>query len=405
MWRINPKTAWVPASLAPIVVMGPLICGTLAALIEFPLGDDARAQTSSSTPNGAGNDALDLNDKQVAAIKIESLGTRSFAIESHAVGSVDFNEDLSVQVFPHYQGKIAAAFFSLGDEVKKGQPLYTIYSPDLIAAEGTLIEAAATLELTDAALARAKTLYDQHGIAQKELEQATSDQGNAEGALKAARNAVVAFGKSLAEADRIIATRKIDPLLVVPSPIDGRVTARNAQPGLFVQPGVSPAPYNIADLAVLWLQANVPENDSPKIHVGQAIKVYFKAFPGRIFQGKIVRIGTAVDPNVHTVLARSEISDPLHELRPGMIASFSVETAAPVASVAIPINGVVREGDGTLTAWVTTDRRHFVRRVIEIGLLQGGYRQISDGLKAGELAVTDGAILLDNMAAGVSAAD
>jgi cobalt-zinc-cadmium efflux system membrane fusion protein len=249
-------------------------------------------------------------------------------------------------------------------------------------------------------LARAKVLYEAHGIAQKDLEQAIADQQNAEGALKAARDGVLVFGKTLAETDRMVADRKIDPVLVVPSPITGRITARVAQPGLFVQPGVAPAPYNVADLSVMWLVANVAESDSPSLRVGQNIKVSVMAFPGRLFEGKIARIGTSVDPNVHTVIARAEIEDPKHELRPNMIARFRVEIAAPQRSVALPVNGVVREGDGTMTAWVTTDRHRFNRKILKVGLQQGGFRQVVEGLQPGELTVTDGAVLLSNMAAG-----
>jgi len=346
--------------------------------------------------------AVELNEKQAASIKVAPLGEAAFAIETQAFGSVDFNEDLSVQVFPHYPGRIIEAQIQLGDDVKKGQVLYTIHSPDLVQAEGTLIETAATAELTTKALARAKILLNTEGLAQKDYEQAISDQQTAEGAMKAARDAVMVFGKTPAEIDRIIAQRKVDPALVVVSPVNGRVTARNAQPGLFVQPGTAPAPYNIADLSTVWLVANVSESDSPALRVGQQVKASVTAYPGRVFEGKLARIGTSVDPNVHTVVARAELEDPKHELRPGMMATFRIAISSPQQSPALPVNGVVREGDGTMTAWVTTDSRHFQRRIIKVGVQQNGLRQVLDGLKTGERVVTDGAILLSNMAAGNS---
>lgn len=347
--------------------------------------------------------AVELSDKQVASIKTGKIGEASFAVESVAVGSVDFNEDLSVQVYPHYQGRIIEAYAKLGDDVKKGQILYTIDSPDLVQAEGALIEAAATYELTTKALERAKVLSNTEGLAQKDFEQAVSDQQNAEGALKAARDLVQIFGKTPAETDRIVASRKVDPVLVVPSPVNGRVTARNAQPGLFVQPGSGTAPYNVADLSTVWLVANVAESDSPRLKVGQEVKVSMMAYPGRLFEGRLARLGTAIDPNLHTLTARAEIEDPSHELRPGMIATFRVAVAPSQLSLALPVNGVVREGDGTMTAWVTGDNHHFQRRIIRTGIQQDGMRQVLEGLKPGEQVVTDGAILLSNMAAGSSA--
>jgi len=358
------------------------------------------AMTGAFAAETTGEASLELNDKQAAAIKVEKIGERNFVVEKEAVGAVDFNQDLAVQLFPPYAGKIIEAYAKLGDDVKKGQVLYSIHSPDLVQAEGTLIGAAATLQLTTHALERAKNLFETQGLAQKDYEQAVSDQQTAEGAFKAARDAVLIFGKNSAEADRVVAERKIDPALVVPSPVNGRVTQRNAQPGLFVQPGTAPAPYSIADLSVLWLTANVTESDSPHLKAGQNVAVSVMAYPGRRFTGKLARIGTSVDPSVHTVTAIAEIQDPAHELRPGMIASFRIETAAPQRSPAVPVNGVVREGDGTMTAWGTTDGRHFQRRIVTIGMQQDGFRQILAGVSAGESLVTDGAVLLSNKAAG-----
>jgi cobalt-zinc-cadmium efflux system membrane fusion protein len=93
---------------------------------------------------------------------------------------------------------------------------------------------------------------------------------------------------------------------------------------------------------------------------------------------------------------RSEIRDPQHELRSGMFANFVIGVAQPERSPAVPLAGVVREGDGTMTIWVTADRRHFVRRTVKIGEQSDGYRQILDGVRAGELVATEGALFLSN---------
>ena len=147
---------------------------------------------------------------------------------------------------------------------------YTIKSPDLIQAESALIGAAATFELTSKELARVKGLP---GISERELEQAISDQQTADGALKAARDAVRVFGKTDAEIDQMIASRKIDPALVVRSPISGQITSFNAPPGLLVQPGNGTAPYTVANVSVKWMLANVVESDIPLFHLGQPVQV------------------------------------------------------------------------------------------------------------------------------------
>jgi cobalt-zinc-cadmium efflux system membrane fusion protein len=365
------------------------------------LGQPARAnapQGPGSVSNAPQAEAtVDLSPGQLKAISIEPVGTYLFPVEKEAVGTISFVDDLSVQVFPPYQGKLIKTFVELGDEVQKGQPLYTIDSPDLIQAESTLIGAAGTFELTSKELARVKDLYGTNGVSERELEQATSDQQMAEGALKAARDAVRVFGKTEAEIEQIVATRKIDPALMVRSPLTGEVTSYNAPPGLLVQPGTAPAPFSVADTSLKWMLGNVTESDSPLCHVGQAVEANVMAYPGRVFRGKIAKIYATVDPNSHRVTIRSEIADPQHELRPGMLASFVIRVEDPAESVAIPMTGVVREGDGTMAAWVTTDRRRFLQRILKLGLQRDGRYQVLEGLQRGELVVADGAVFLSNM--------
>lgn len=352
---------------------------------------------ASETNHRPAEPVVELAASQLNALKIEVVTNYAFALEKAAVGNIDYDQDLSVQVFAPYQGKILTPLANLGDEVEKGQALYTIDSPDLIQAESSLISAAATFALTTKELARAKDLAGTNGVSEREFEQATSDQQAAEGALKAARDAVRLFGKTEAEIDQIASSRQIDPALVVRSPVRGRVTARNAQPGLLVQPGNVPAPYAVADLSTKWMVANVVESDSPAFHVGQPVQARVMAFGDRIFEGKISRMGTAVDPATHRVMVRCDIADPNDELRPGMLASFKIQVQAPVESPSIPVTGVVRNGDGSMAAWVTNDRKRFEQRLVTVGLQNEGRYQVLQGLKPGELAVSEGAIFLSNL--------
>jgi cobalt-zinc-cadmium efflux system membrane fusion protein len=354
----------------------------------------AGANSSASSNASQSGTTLDLSASQLNSIKIEPVGSYKFPVEQDAVGNIDFDEDLSVQVFPAYQGTILKTFGELGARVEKDQPLYTIKSPDLIQAESNLIGAAATLDLTNKELARVQGLG---GVSEREKEQAISDQQTAEGALKAARDAVLVFGKTNAEIDQMIASRKTDPALVVRSPIAGKITYKVAQPGFLVQPGNVPAPYSVADVAIKWMLANVSETEIPLFHLGQPVQVKVNAYPEHVFHGKVSKIYETVDPNTHRVTIRSEIADSNDELRSGMLANFVIRVHDPVEATAIPANGVVREADGTMTAWVTTDRRRFEQRIIKTGLRNDGRVQVLEGLRLGELAVSDGAVFLSNM--------
>jgi len=279
--------------------------------------------TANSVSNAPATTTVELSGDQLNAIKIGTVRTYSFSVKKTGIGTIDFENNLysdaslSTQVFPPSAGAIVKVFVELGDEVQKGQPLYSLENS----------------------------------------------------------------GTNLAMC----------------SPISGQITSVNATPGLLVQPANVPAPVSVADVSKKWLLANVPEADAPLYQIGQLVQVTVASFPGRTFDGKISKIYPTVDLTTHRLTIRAEISDPTNELRAGMLADFSAEVEKPVESVAVPENGVVREGDGTMTVWVTTDQRHFTQRIVKTGLRENGEVQILDGLKAGELAVTDGAIFLDNM--------
>ncbi len=353
-------------------------------------------------PPAAAPDTVVLNDTQRTALQIAIAGRYRFAELRAAVGSLDFDENATVPVFSPYSGRILRADADIGDPVARGAALYTIDSPDLLQAESSLIAAAAAADLTQAALERARDLFAHQGMAQKDYQQAVADEMTAAGALRAARDALRIFGKNEAAIDAVIASRQVDSTLVIHSPVTGRISARAAQPGLLVQPGVSPAPYTVADTSTLWMIAAVPEGDIPQLKVGQPVSVRVAALGDTEFSAKVLVIGAAVDPSTHTAAVRAAIHDPDRRLRPGMLATFVIRIGDSVDSVGIPVKGVVREGDGSMSAWVVGDAHRFTRRNVKIGLQQDGIIQILEGVSAGERVVTDGAILLSNMLYGNS---
>jgi cobalt-zinc-cadmium efflux system membrane fusion protein len=349
-----------------------------------------------STPANDSEVSIDLSEKQAGTLKIGLVGSREFVIFKTSVGTIDFNENMLVQVFSQYPGKILKAFYNLGDEVKQGDILFTIDSPDLLQAESNLLTSAGVLELQKRTLARVTMLLKTGGSAQKDVDQSTSDEQTAEGNFKAAMNAVRIFGKTDAEVDQILMQRKVDSTLLVPSPISGRIVSRNAASGFLTQPGTPPPPFQVADLSTMWMLANVIETDAPAYKLGQEVEVRVPAYPDTVFKGHVTNLGTMIDPNSRRQLVRSEIDDPQHLLRSGMFASFVIRVGDPVHSLAVPADGVVREGDGTMTVWVTADSRHFVKRTVREGLRQDGWVQILDGLQPGETVVTEGAVFLSN---------
>lgn len=339
---------------------------------------------------------IDLSTTQVRLIEVETVADHDFIQKQDALGNVAFNDDRSVQVFPPYAGKITEIYSDVGRDVAKGAPLYAIDSPDLQQAESTLIAAAGVKDLTQQALDRARTLYAAQGIAQKDLQQALSDHQTALGNYSSAADALRIFGKSQHQIEQLIQNKKVDARLMVYSPLAGRITSRNAAIGTLTQPGNAPAPFVVSDLSTLWMIANVTESDVTTLALGQILDVTLTAFPGRHFRGHVTYIGTALDPNTHRLPVRTEISDPTHELHPGMLANFIIQTSHVLHAPGLPLDAVVREGDGTLSVWTTTDRRRFFKRSIQIGLQQDGLYQVISGIKPGEMVASKGAIFLSH---------
>jgi cobalt-zinc-cadmium efflux system membrane fusion protein len=404
--RINPTIAAVIGG----VLLVPLLSYLLADLLFLNDRDSQLQVQSAQAAEGPGAssgsagavdpaaaNSVELTREQLKTVSVEPVSEQAFKVEREAVGKIAFNDERSVQVFTPYQGRILEVFARAGDEVKKGQLLFTVDSPDLVQAESTLISTAGQLDLTTRALARARSVYEAQGLSQKDLQQAISDQQAAEGNYKAARDAMRIFGRSGGDIDRIIAERVTDSRMTVVSPISGRVTARNAAPGLLAQPGTTPAPYTVSDVSTVWMLANVAETDIPLMRLGQPVQVKVMAYPDRTFRGRITNIAASVDPSTHRIPVRSELPDPKGELRPEMFAVFVIQTGEAVRSPAVPADGVVREGDGTMTVWVTSDRHKFVKRTVGIGMQQAGLVQIVRGLEPGEIVATEGALLLSNM--------
>src|SRR4029077_14862112 len=131
-----------------------------------------RSPATSSTTSQANEEIVDLSEKQAASIKVGPVETREFEIFKTSVGTIDFNENMLVQVSSQYPGKILKAFYNVGDDVKKRDTLFTIDSPDLLQAESTLLASAGVLEMQRKTLARATGLLKQGGSAQKDVDQA-----------------------------------------------------------------------------------------------------------------------------------------------------------------------------------------------------------------------------------------
>jgi len=318
---------------APLIL--PVTASITLALLASGCHEAAAPSTTDSATPKRGTTvpaarALSLSPEQSNAVRIEPVGTSPFVAESETVGTISFDED-----------------------------------PAIVQAESTLISAAANLDMSRKELVRVESLGEANGIAPKELEGAIAAQETAAAALKAARDAVRALGKTDAEIDRMATTGRFD----------------------------SPGTHG----HTAWVVANVPESWSARVRVGQKIRVKVPAYPNHEYTGRVSRIYATVDPNTHRLTIRARMEDPKSELRPGMLATVVISAGEPLESIAVPSTAVVREGDGSMIAWVTSDRQHFTERSLSLGLEAEGRYQVLSGLKAKELVVVEGGVFLSNM--------
>lgn len=344
-----------------------------------------------------GPDEVQLTAEQTTELKVGLVESQTFESKREAIGIIDFNQDMAVQVFSPYQGRIGSLRVRAGEEVTSGQVLYTVQIPDLATAASMLISTAGTLKVASQTLRRAQTLYETQSIALKELQQNTADQQAADAAYHAARKTLSLFGLMNKEIEDIEAKRSVDTEMQIRSPFAGRVTARAGAVGQLVQPGSGSAPMMVANLQTLWMVASVPESELASFKLGQSVSVKVQAYPDTNFDGKITYIADSADAATHRITVRAEVSNSKRLLKPQMLATFNITLGQPVSGVAVPSNALAREGDGSMSVWVAQDGLRFKRRTVQTGLVQNGMVQVTGGLKAGEKIARDKALFLSNL--------
>lgn len=337
-----------------------------------------------------------IQPQQAEQVRVSEVTRRDFVPRIDAVGYVDFDQDHVAQVGSAYAGRVREVFVKAGDTVARGQPLFSVDSPDLAQAQATLVSTAAARAQTSQALARAKAMAQVQANAPRDLEQAVADQQTAEGNYQAARRALRLFDQSDAQIDRIAATRSVDGQWRIASPIAGVVAARNVAPGDMLQANAAPSPFTIADTGRLWLVAYVAEADAPALHVGEPLTASVSALPMQPIAAHVDYVGSSSDPATHRVMLRAELSAPPAGLRPQMLVEYRIATAPPTRRDAVPADAVVREGSGAMVVFTTTDQRHFTRRPVQLGPLQDGYYPVLAGLPPRQRIASEGALFLSN---------
>jgi membrane fusion protein, heavy metal efflux system len=274
----------------------------------------------------------------------------------------------------------------LGGRVLMGENLALIDSGDLAQAISDEEKARSALKLARQTLDRLMVLERTSAIAVKEREQAQSDFAQAQSELERADARLRAIGAPL---DQKTNTR----LLQVKVPVSGSVIDLQVAPGAFVNDPTAPM-MTIANLDTVWVTANVPEKDTSFVSKDQPVSVTFPAYPGKVYEGKVLFVSDVLEPDTRRTKVRIAFDNPDHSLKPGMFANVSF-SAPMISRLVVPTSALLMSNDRT-SVFAEVEPWTFVRRDVVTEYEEGNAAVILSGLNPGERVIVKGAVVFND---------
>jgi cobalt-zinc-cadmium efflux system membrane fusion protein len=397
----------------------PRICcsatpAALALALAVAVAGTVAAQTLGAAPLPASAPAtFKPTQSQLAALGVTPVIEATFRSERLTDGKIAFNGDRATPVFSPFSGRVRQVLAGLGDRVHQGQPLLTVQASELVQGQNDLLATQAAAASAGAQLSQAQrteqrkhALFDAGAGSLQDWQQSQGDLAAAQAAAQtaaaaasAARNRLAILGKTDAEIDALARGETVDALARVLAPIDGTIIDKQVGQGQYLQAGSSTPVYTVADLASVWLVANVREADAPFLRVGDLAEVHVAALPRRVFTARISYLAASLDPATRRLAVRAEIANPEGVLRPEMFARFSIVAPGQTRAPAVPESGVIYEGSAA-RVWVVGDDGSLALRDIRPGRSANGLLEVLEGVKPGEKVVSSGALFIDRAAQG-----
>ena len=337
-----------------------------------------------ATPSGSGTPAeAALSPIQLSPQRLQEIGVTTATVAMKEVRddlSVPGNVDIDEEKLSYVQTRIAGWIQDVSANavyqyVRKGQHLFTLYSPDLVSSEQEYLLA----RQNQSAFAQ-----DMHGTAAQE----------SGWLLKAAEDRLMQFGVSEQTVKDLEQSGKVERNIAIDSPVSGYIIERNALPNAYVQPETKL--YTIADLSTVWVYANVFQEDVGRLKPGDAAQVTVDAYPGRHFNGHIDQILPQVDAVTRTVRVRLVFLNPGVTLKPGMYVNVSIGVSLG-RQLVIPSSAVLQTGARAI-AFVDRGGGNLEPRTVETGPQMDDTVVVLKGLKAGEQVVSSANFLVDSEA-------
>ncbi len=322
-----------------------------------------------------GNAAADSSAIGVDAATMQSMNLRTAEIQPgplrktiRTVGTIDYNETALAEVTTKFKGWIGKLNVdATGQLVHQGEPMFEIYSPELYSAE---VEFLQTLNFGSTNDPAAETLRE------------------------AAKSKLRFFDVPEVQIAELEKSRKVLKTLPVAAPMSGFVMEKNVVSGQMVDAGMRL--YRLADLGIVWVIAQIYEQDLPFVRLGQEAVVKVASLPDREFRGRVTFVYPSVDEKTRTAKVRLEFENPGYYLKPGMFVSAQISAQLEASAVLVPESAVLRSGAKN-TVFIALAGGKFEARDVALGVeAENGMNQVITGLEAGERVVTSGQFLLDS---------
>ena len=312
---------------------------------------------------------VDSQRRQAIGVRTAPVETRPASVHIRAVGKLVYDETRLAEVTVKYRGWIGRLHAdATGERVKKGEPLFTLYSPELYAAQEELATA----------------------LASQQAARKTSIPDRADYLVEAARTRLRLWDIKDSQIDEIAKTGKPLEYIPIVSPVTGYVIEKNVVEGTTVEPGKTL--YRIAGLDKIWIEAEVYESELPLIDVGQKAEVTLTYLPGKKFMGRVSFIYPYLEDKTRTGRIRVELPNPGLELKPDMYANVDLGEERG-ERLLVPEEAVIYAGPRRLV-FLDLGEGRLRPQEIEVGIKTGDYYEVLSGLEEGDVVVTSGNFLI-----------
>ncbi|MEY4508154.1 MAG: hypothetical protein RLZZ450_276 [Pseudomonadota bacterium] len=352
-----------------------LIATTVVACACHP-----EAKAPARPPRSHGQ--VTLQGRSLAYVRVEPSRQPGATVERPLLARITFDERRVAVLGTPVSGRVTAVNVVTGTAVKKGDALLTIHSADVAGARSSVAQGREARMLAEQRAARARLLFAQGAGSESEQQEAETALLTAKTEEQRAGAALSALGGEGSASD-----------FVLRAPAPGTVVERNVDVGNAVGADQGQPLMTIADLATVWVVADVYEQDLPYVRAGQPAHVTVPALSLRRYEGRVAYVGSVVDATTRTARARLELDNPDGVLRPGMFAEMVVD-APELATAVVPTSALLARRD-EMFLFVEQAPGRFVQRKVRVGAQTGDHVALLDGVKPGERVVTRGAILLD----------